>query len=153
MGLGLKGSDLFPDNGGMRGDHVTSPQTSATVQPSGGCTLQQYAAAKRLPSDFLRGLGLSDVFYLGQPGSADPHLDASAIERSVQFRLALAKSAGGDNRFRFKSGHKPIPYGLGGSAQRDQPARVTLVEGASDCQTLWYHDLPALEQYDESRET
>jgi hypothetical protein len=142
--LGLTVSDLFSDYGRGDGGRSTPPRTGATVQPSGGCTLQQYADAKGLPSDFLRGLGLSDFFYLGQPAVRIPYLDTRATERAVQFRLALAKSGEGDNRFRFKSGHKPIPYGLWRLDAARAAGRVTLVEGPSDCHTVWYHDLPAL---------
>ena len=142
--LGLRVADLFSDNGRGKGGRSTPPGTGATAQPSAGCTLQQYADAKRLPSDFLRGLGLSDLYYLGQPAVRIPYLDTSAVERAVQFRLALAKSGEGDNRFRFKSGHKPIPYGLWRLDASRTASRVALVEGPSDCHTLWYHDLPAL---------
>lgn len=142
--LGMRAADLFFENGRGKGGHCTPPSTGATAQPPGGCTLQQYADAKRLPSDFLRELGLSDIYYLGQPAVRIPYLDSSAIERAVQFRLALAKSGEGDDRFRFKSGHKPIPYGLWRLDAARTAGRVALVEGPSDCHTLWHHDIPAL---------
>jgi hypothetical protein len=89
-------------------------------------------------------LGLTDISYLGQPAVRIPYLDTSSTERAVQFRLALAKSGDGDNRFRFKSGTRPMLYGLWRLPAARAARRVTLVEGASDCHTLWYHDAPAL---------
>jgi hypothetical protein len=142
--LGLPVADLFADRTAGEGGGFTPPRTGATAQPYGGCTLQQYADAKRLPLDFLRGLGLNEMSYLGQPAVRIPYLDTGGAERAVQFRLALAKTSDGDNRFRFKSGHKPMPYGLWRLDAARAADRVALVEGSSDCHTLWHHDIPAL---------
>jgi hypothetical protein len=114
------------------------------VQPSSGCSLQQYAETKQLPIDFLRGLGLSELSYLGQPAVRIPYLDLGGVERAVQFRLALVKTPEADNRFRFKSGDRPILYGLWRLSEARTAGHVALVEGASDSHTLWYHGIPAL---------
>lgn len=113
----------------------------ATVQP---CNLANYGAAKGLPVDFLVGLGLSDVNYLGRPAIRMPYPGADGTEGPVRFRLALGKGADGtDDRFRWKSGSKLQLYGLNrlGAARRD--GSITLVEGESDAQTLWLHSEPA----------
>jgi DNA primase len=57
----------------------------------------------------------------------------------VRFRIALE----GD-RFRWKSGTKPCLYGLNRVDQFKKTGQVTLVEGESDCHTLWCHGIGAL---------
>ena len=52
----------------------------------------------------------------------------------MRFRIALD----GD-RFRWKSGTKPCLYGLHRLAEAQKAGQVVLVEGESDCHTLWFH--------------
>ena len=119
------------------------PNGTAPVQLSdtnAGVTVAQYANAKALPLDLLRGLGLTDFWYQGAPAVRIPNHDVGGQETAVQFRLAL----GGGNRFRWKSGSKPCLYGLSRLQDARATGTITLVEGASDCHTLWAHDIPAL---------
>src|SRR5262249_47587817 len=58
---------------------------------------------------------------------------------AVRFRIA----PDGD-RFRWKSGTKPFLYGLHRLAEAQKARQVALVEGESDCHTLWLHEIPAL---------
>ena len=59
--IGLKVSDLFEED-------VSDPSGNrSTDQPKNGLTLEQYAAAKKLPPNFLRKCGLSDVIREGAP--------------------------------------------------------------------------------------
>ncbi|MDP6495380.1 MAG: hypothetical protein QGI09_08200, partial [Dehalococcoidia bacterium] len=98
----LKGRWLWPtihSNGSGDGGVSIPLNTTATVQPL-GCTLAQYAEAKRLPLDFLQGLGLQDMNYLDTPAIRTPYMGRDASEGPVQFRLALSKGDGADNRFR-----------------------------------------------------
>jgi hypothetical protein len=120
------------------------PKTPATVQPRSGCTLQQYAEAKGLRVEYLRELGVSDFFYLGQPAVRIPYRDPAGAEVAVHFRLALAKTPGADNRFAFKRGSKPTLYGLWRLDEIRRAGRVTIVEGPSDCHTLWQGGFLAL---------
>ena len=63
---GLTMADLFaPDR--RRRPHVASRPTSA------GLTLAAFAAAKRLPVDFLQQLGLRDTTYSGKPAITIPY--------------------------------------------------------------------------------
>ena len=57
----------------------------------------------------------------------------------MRFRIALS----GD-RFRWKSGTKPCLYGLNRLPEAQKAGQVVLVEGESDCHTLWFHGIPAL---------
>lgn len=102
-----------------------------------GCTLEQYACAKRLPTDFLRHLALTDMSYMQLAAIRIPYLDVYGAEAAIRFRTALASG----NRFRWKRGSKPCLYGLW---RLGTPDYVVLVEGESDAQTLWYHDIAAL---------
>jgi hypothetical protein len=88
----------------------------------------------------LRQLGLSDVTYLGAPAVRIPYRDEHGQEVAIQFRLAME---GGD-RFRWKTGTKPVPYGLWRLPSATACDTIALGEGASDPQTLWYHDVQAL---------
>lgn len=143
--LGLTMRDLFEKSTrqqGGRGGRIP-PKPDATLQPGDaptGLTLSQYAEAKRLPLEFLRSLGISEMRYLGQPAVRFPYLDEHGTEVAVRFRLSLA----GDERFRWRKGAKTCPYGR----QRLSAARaagwIVLGEGESDLQTLWLHDIPAL---------
>src|SRR3712207_4677581 len=56
----------------------------------------------------------------------------------------MEKGEGGDDRFRWKSGARAIPYGLNRLDLAQGRGYVTLVEGESDCHTLWSHGEPAL---------
>lgn len=123
--------------------YPTPPDTAATVQPL-GCTLAQYAEAKLLPIDFLRGLGLQDMSYLGNPAVRIPYMDADGSEGPIRFRLALSKGDGADNRFKWKSGSKPILYGLWRLQAAREAGYLLHMEGESDCHTAWLHDIPAL---------
>jgi len=132
---------------------ATPEQQSATVQqfaPSEespeGCTLEEYAAAKILPMAFLRSLGLRDQTYIKTPAMRIPYFGENGHEvLSTQYRVGLHKAKDGpDLRFRFKSGNKAVPYGQWRLLDARARGSITLVEGASDCHTLWYHGEPAL---------
>jgi putative DNA primase/helicase len=132
--LGLEMADLFSTASGV-GKSPCQACNTATL------TLAQYADAKRLPLDFLRSLGLTDSRYCGETAVRIPYRDDRGVEVAVRYRLALSKSAGGDNRFRWKKDTRPQLYGLWRPLANDY---VVLCEGESDCHTLWHHGFPAL---------
>ena len=118
--LGLGMADLFPHREAGRGGGGGADASGggATAGSPAGCTLDAYAAAKRLPLDALRAFGLSDVFYSGSPAVRMPYRDGAGLDAAVRFRLRLEKSDAGDDRFKWKSGAKPCLYG------RDRLARA-----------------------------
>jgi len=138
--IGLTMRDLFPAAEG-RGRDIPVGR-NATAQPSqvAGLTLAQYAEAKRLPLDFLRSLGLTEIRVNRLPTVRMPYCDGSGEEVAVRFRLALS----GENRFRWKAGSKPCLYGLQRLISARKAGHTVLCEGESDAQTLWLHDIPAL---------
>jgi hypothetical protein len=155
--MGLEMKDLFSEGGGgapippytparlharheNRRELAESGRAHGDARPEHGCTLEGYSDEKQLPEDFLRGLGLREITYLEKPAIRIPYPDEEGQEAAVRFRVSL----NGAEKFRWRSGDKPVPYGqkLLGEARR--AGFVVLVEGESDCHTLWYHEIPAL---------
>ena len=118
-----------------RGVHP-STHKRATVQPH-GCTLTAYAEAKKLPIEFLRSLGLTDITYAHATAVRIPYRDRTGAVTAARYRIALE----GPDRFRSKSSIKTSLYGLDRLTAADY---VVLVEGESDCHTLWHHGELAL---------
>lgn len=126
---------------------VQPPYKPDEVPPRDGCTLMQYANFKLLPLAFLRDHGLADVRnYRGAPALCIPYFDSDGQTLlTTQYRLALHKpDNGADTRFKFKSGSKPCTYWQWRLPVACARGYITLVEGASDCHSLWYHGEPAL---------
>ena len=115
---------------------LSPPKTTATVQPS-GLTLEQYADAKRLPVEKLRQWGLST-----QDGKVriPYHLVDGRESNAVRYRRALE----GKNRFTMRKGSTLIPYGLERIADARAHGSMVVVEGESDCHTLWHHGFDAV---------
>lgn len=117
-----------------------SVDVAPPVDPDGqvGCSLQQYAALKRLPIPFLREIGLSDIKYLKKDALRIPYYGPNGEEAAIQFRINLQ----GKNKFRWRMGSKPCLYGM----NRDYKSNgeVIICEGPSDCHTLWFNGFPAL---------
>ena len=140
--LGLEMKDLFPGNTAREiGSSSVPRNTTATVQP---CTLENYAEAKGLPVEFLQKQGIRTQRYQGAPAVRMAYRDEAGQETAVRFRIALQKAEDGDDRFRWRTGSKAGLYGLWRLEAIKEAGYVVLVEGESDAQTLWYHDVPAL---------
>jgi hypothetical protein len=155
IGLGMK--DLFSEGGGRSS---IPPCTPARLHAPGqnphangqnrraegyarlehGCTLEGYSEEKKLPIDFLRGLGLRDVTYLDKPAVRIPYPDEEGQEVAVRFRISID----GPEKFRWRSTDKPVPYGLKLLGEARKAGFMVLVEGESDSHTLWYHEIPTL---------
>jgi hypothetical protein len=112
------------------------------------CTVEAYSRVKGLPESFLRGLGLDDFHLNGTPAVRIPYLDEARTEVATRFRLTVTKPVEGDatggNRFRWRSGTKPVLYGLWRLAEARRSGYVVVVEGESDAHTLWHHGVPAV---------
>ena len=123
--------------------HIPGNST-ATLQPTGGCTLDDYSAKKKLPVKFLQKLGTTQIKYMGKPAVRIPYYNESGEETAVRFRTGLTRSADDDNRFRWKKGSKLSLYGLWKMADAKRTGYIVLCEGESDTQTLWLHNIPAI---------
>ena len=66
------------------------------------------------------------------------------IRRIVELRVPGDAGEQADDRFRWRKGSKPCLYGLWRLEHARAVGHVVLVEGESDAQTLWYHDISAL---------
>jgi DNA primase len=73
-----------------------------------------------------------------------PYRNENGEEAAVRFRIALERSEEGDDRFRWRTGSKAMLYGLWRLEDIRKVGSVVLVEGESDCHTLWHHRIPAL---------
>jgi hypothetical protein len=155
--IGLQMKDLFVKGGG--GSFIP-PNTPARLHATGesphtngqnerasgdarskhGCTLKGYSEEKKLSEGFLRGLGLRDVTYQEKPAVRIPYASEQGQEVAVRFRLSMDSS----EKFRWRSGDKPRPYGLRLLEEARKAGFAVLVEGESDCHTLWCHEIPAL---------
>jgi len=161
--IGIEMKDLFPPRQGGRGE-ITRQKSRATLQRSSksskskkekdgyshkkeetvarntpeGCSLQQYAALKRLPVPFLREIGLSDIKYMKRDALRIPYYAPNGEEAAVQFRIGLH----GEDKFRWRRGSKPCLYGT--NRDYKSSGEVTICEGPSDCHTLWLNEFPAL---------
>jgi len=110
----------------------------ATANGNGSITtLANLAKAKRLPVKLLRDLGVED---LRGGGVSIPYYDAVGNEL---FRRT--RGVPGLNRpFNQPAGVKLQPYGQERLGDPRKVEFLVLVEGESDCWTLWHHKLPAL---------
>jgi hypothetical protein len=127
--LGLDLGDLFD----QRSTGAGGSENSGT---SVGLTLAQLAQAKSLPEDLLRSFGCTDS---SGPSVRIPYHDVDGNVVAIRFRTAL-KGA----RFRWRSGDHVMLYGLERLAEVRAAGWVLLVEGESDCWTLWSCGIPAL---------
>jgi hypothetical protein len=103
-------------------------------------TLAEFAAAKKLPADFLTRHGVVE----GKGGLIFHYrlMDGQPAPRQ-RIRLALT----GERRFLWSAGaDRPVPYGLWHLPgwRKDHVTDLYLVEGESDALTCWYYGLATL---------
>jgi putative DNA primase/helicase len=128
-------------------DNPMSLSWAATANASGNvghcpakCTLASLAYHKRLPVDFLSEakIGLRD---LDGGGVGMPYYDVTAQELFVRERESRRCRS---NRFWQPKGVSLRAYGEWRLPEAAKAGKLILVEGESDCWTLWHHGLPAL---------
>jgi len=105
-----------------------------------GVTIEQYAEAKKLPEDFLCEQGLEDTFINGTQAIRVPYFDAAGEEIAIRFRISLD----GSDKFRWRRGNKAVLYGQKRLSEARENGSITIVEGESDCHTLWFEGFPAI---------
>jgi hypothetical protein len=134
--LGLNFSDLNLKNI----DKKVLSNLADSSQHCNGCSLELYAKKKKIPVDFLRELGLQNSKYRDGISLLMPYLDDHGNLISTRYRTSLT----GENKFRWKNGSSAIPYGLQKLKEAEEEGYVIIVEGESDCHTLWYKGFPAI---------
>jgi len=126
--LGLESDDLYyrPDD----------------KSKASGCTLEQYAASKGLPKEFLEGdeVALEDTRWWDVDAVEIPYADEEGGYVLSRYRVSLT----GDRKVVSRKGDSTMPYGLHRLEEAREARYLLLVEGESDCHSAWYHGLPAI---------
>jgi hypothetical protein len=105
-----------------------------------GCTVAAYAETKRLPVEFLAGLGVREVTgRFGKPELEIPYRDRAGNTITTRRRVKLA----GKRHTFSEKGSKASLYGLDRIGDAKDAGFALLVEGESDCQTAWLNGFPA----------
>jgi len=134
--IGMSIADLFPGS-------PVAPSSEGQMRPSGNgrspLSLLDLAQHKRLPWQFLFNLGVTD----NDRGSIEIayHLADGSLAPRHRIRTALVAKEGS---YWSKGTGDIVPYGLERLKEARQAGYLVLVEGESDCWTLWYHHIPAL---------
>ncbi len=158
--LGLKVKDLFPER-----------FKEAVVSVRVGFTLEELAEAKHIPLEFLRELGLETTWARKPKGEKKRTVfktlvtpeEWAALDFKSQWREVLIPyhlpdgsratrhrrryALTGKNKFAWsgcKADGEIVPYGLNRLQAARQAGYIILVEGESDCWTLWHQDFPAM---------
>lgn len=109
-------------------------------------TLAALAEARNLPIEFLRSLGLRDLPF--KTGIEIPYRDEQGnlllLKRRHYLTLTDDEQRAGLVKFRWPWGKPSMVYGLHLLKLARRAKRLVLVEGESDCWTLWLHGIPAL---------
>jgi len=137
--LGLSMSDLFENRRHFSVKGVIPSETTATVQQSDGL-LKEYSTQKLIPESALKNWGITGVKHDGAPAIRIPYLDSNGSEAAVRFR----KTMSGSDRFVWRKGSKTLLYGVWRIQEFLKKEYIVLVEGESDCHTLWFNNEPAI---------
>src|SRR2546428_5882348 len=93
--LKLKSSDLFEDAEPPRKNKRAVLRREKKEQKSEvaftGCSLEEYAEAKKLSVPFLKELGLRDQVYQGTTAVRIPYFTSDGHEDAVRYRVGLNK--------------------------------------------------------------
>jgi hypothetical protein len=121
-------------------EHGVSPEQPTPQKPR-NYTVEDYAAEKKLPTNFLRVVCSLDngTEKDGTPYVKIPYFDADTKQAVLRKRM-------GNHSFKwgYGSAGKLIPYGLWRKEGMEIAGYTILVEGESDTQTLWFLGFSAL---------
>ena len=131
--MGLTILDLFPDGAS------TVEKASSNGAHHQALTLLDLAVEKQLPWKFLFHLGVMDH---ASGGVQIPYHLADGQE-APRYRIRTALVAKEGSRWSAGEG-SIVPYGLERLEDARKAGYLLLVEGESDCWTLWYQGFPAL---------
>ena len=134
--IGLKMSDLNINNDITQ---KTMRRCDTKKSDSNGVTLKQYSKHKKIPQKFLKKVGASIGSFNGKKCVEFPYFDVDGNTVSTRLRTALK----GTDKFKWNKGDKPCLYGLN-RLNKSKKQSIFIVEGESDCHTLWFNKLPAL---------
>ncbi len=136
--MGLKMSDIMPPR---NSGHVTLPSLGAAPPMNASAspiTVTDLAKDKFLPVEYLQSLGLEN----GPRGVIIRYPDANDSPTPRQrLRKALTAKEGS---LWLPGKAAIVPYGLDRLDAGQKKGFLVIVEGESDCWTLWYYGFPAL---------
>ena len=133
--MGLTTTDLFPDMASTA-DGQAAPAGTSQRQ---ALTLLDLALEKQLPWQFLFKLGVMEH---PSGGLHIPyHLADGSLAPRQRIRTALAAKEGS---YWSKGEGSIVPYGLERLEEARKAGYLVVVEGESDCWTLWYQGFPVL---------
>lgn len=144
--LGISIKELFYDFRGNRSTsnelHDSLHRAVHTAPPNQrpGISLEEFAAAKRLPREFLAAEGVEE-----RGGRLVFHYLLMNGQRAARQRIRLGMGTERDFIWSSEKG-KPVPYGLWKlhGWQKEGYRSLILCEGESDALTCWHRELPAL---------
>jgi hypothetical protein len=124
---GLKMEDLFENNGEKK---------TGRFQGKERVTMKSLSEKTGLPPGYLEHTGLR------QNGQSViiPYMNENGRVLHKKFRTSIS----GGQKYRYETGSKAVPYGLWKLSEARKLKTLVIVEGESDCWTLWKHDIPAL---------
>ena len=135
----LKEKGIFSSNGKQSNG---SENGARPRKPRILLTPEQYSSHKNLPIEFLQTLLVQEVDYRNDRAL---QMTYTLPDGSLAPRHQIRVSLDGENKFFWDDNPGDIvPYGLNRLELARRRGYLTLVEGCSDAQTLWFHDEPAL---------
>ena len=114
--------------------------TPAKAHGLGPYTLEEYARDKKLPQEFLTGLGVCTA----SDGKGPSYLKIPYFNEEQAPPVFRKRFARKEFRWSYGSAGKLILYGDWRMPEIRKAGKAILVEGESDTQTLWHMALPAL---------
>lgn len=99
-----------------------------------GCTLEQYSKAKQIPLEELLGFGLRDTKYGGMTAVQMPYWGLDDTKLTTRFRVSLEAPV----KVKSLKRASVALYGLWRTEDYDDMGNCFIVEGESDCHTLWF---------------
>lgn len=121
---------------------IAGGKKQSTRQPY---TVDDYSKEKHLSLEFLEEVGVKTSKHNGATCVFIPYKGIDGEIQARRYRNAPSVNKK-ESRFSWQSGAKIIPYGLWRIPAYKQEGikHLFLVEGESDCHTLWSYDIPAL---------
>jgi KaiC/GvpD/RAD55 family RecA-like ATPase len=124
----------------MCGRYGIERKAEKKPEPPTGCTMAQYAEAKGLSPAVLKQAGCHDCEHWNVQAVAFPYRDQTGALVTTRYRVSLT----GSKRVVSEKGETAPLYGSWLLPRLKRFGYVVLVEGESDCHTLWQHKIPAL---------
>src|SRR3954454_10466853 len=131
----LNGGVAYKCHGGCSDADVLAKLREMKLWPEApACSVANYAARLNVGESFLRDpFGITDSKQYGA-SCRIPYFDETGHEVAIRYRIALD----GTDKFRWARNAKPSLYGLQLINIARNSDEIAIVEGESDCITLWW---------------